>query len=306
MIEGHPRHLAADRVEATQNDRLRCVVDDQVDPGRVFEGSNVAALPTDDAPLHLVAGDCHHRQRGLGGLLGGNPLHRGYQDVARALFAFLFDDLFAIADLLRDLLIEFLFKVGEDRRPRFGPRHSRNPLELFDLLGESVIDAFSGPPDFQLFLRDPLFLSVEIFELAIDRFFFLLNPAFRTLELSTCVAYLLFQAQADAVGFLFGLEDHLLHLGLGVRQQLFPLRVGDEIPLRPRTGACSASTSASTVSRAGPAVASSTPLARNSWAISACPRPLVRRRTSAAAYSRSLRYPSPSARSSAASTAAST
>ena len=231
MIEGHPRHLAADRVEATQNDSLRCVVDDQVDPGRVFEGPNVAALSTDDAPLHLVAGDCHHRHRGLCGLFGGNPLHRGHQDVARALFAFLFDDLLAFADFLRDLLIEFLFKVGEDRRPRFGPRHSRNPLELFDLLGESVVDAFPGPPDFQLFLRDSLFLPVEIFELAIDRLFFLLNPAFRTLELSTCVAYLLFQAQADAVGFLFGLEDHLLHLGLGVRQQLFPLRVGDEVPL---------------------------------------------------------------------------
>jgi hypothetical protein len=59
----------------------------------------------------------------------------------------------------------------------------------------------------------------------------LLNSAFRTLELSTCVAYLLFQAQADAVGFLFGLEDHLLHLGLGIRQELFPFRIGDEIAL---------------------------------------------------------------------------
>src|SRR5438093_1113128 len=56
-------------------------------------------------------------------------------------------------------------------------------------------------------------------------------PAFRTLDLGTCVAYLLFQVHADAVGFLFGLEDHLLHLGLGIRQQLFPFRGGDEIAL---------------------------------------------------------------------------
>src|SRR5260370_42174140 len=114
MIQSHPRHLAADRVEATENDGLRRVVDDEVDAGGMLEGPNVAALSTDDAALHLVAGDRHHRYRGFGGLLGGNPLHRGHQDVASALIALLFDDLLALANLLRDLLVEFLFKVGED------------------------------------------------------------------------------------------------------------------------------------------------------------------------------------------------
>src|SRR5260370_9284445 len=57
MIQSHPRHLAADRVEATENDGLRRVVDDEVDAGRMLEGPNVAALSTDDAALHLVAGD---------------------------------------------------------------------------------------------------------------------------------------------------------------------------------------------------------------------------------------------------------
>src|ERR1700693_179984 len=231
MVESHPRHLAADRVEATQDDGLRRVVDDQVDAGRVLERPNVAPLTTDDATLHLVAGDGHHGNRGLRGLLGGNPLHRGHQDVAGALFALLFDDRLAIANLLRDLLVEFLFKVGEDCRPRFGPRHPRNSLELFHLLGEGIVDAFPGPPDLQLFGAHCLVLSVQVFKLAVDRLFLLLDPAFRTLDLRTCVAYLLLKAHADAVSFLFRFEDHLLHLGLGIRQHLFALRVGDKITL---------------------------------------------------------------------------
>ena len=76
-----------------------------------------------------------------------------------------------------------------------------------------------------------MLFAVEVFEFPIDRFFFLLDPAFRTLDLSSCVAYLLLQGHADAVGFLFRLEDHLLHLGLGIRKQLFPLRSGGEILL---------------------------------------------------------------------------
>src|SRR5881397_812112 len=64
-----------------------------------------------------------------------------------ALLALLFDDLLARANLLGDLLAEFFFKVGEDRRPRFDSRHPRNPLELFHLLGEGIVDALPGPPD---------------------------------------------------------------------------------------------------------------------------------------------------------------
>ena len=123
MVERHSCHLAADRVESAQDDGFGCVVDDQVDPGRVLERSNVAPFATDDAPLHLVTRDGHHRHRGLGGLLSRDPLHRGHQDIACPLFALLPDDLFPIADLLRDLLVEFFFKVAEDHGPRFSSCH---------------------------------------------------------------------------------------------------------------------------------------------------------------------------------------
>ncbi|MNC86696.1 hypothetical protein D3C83_23700 [compost metagenome] len=56
FFEREPRDFAPHRIEARHDDRIRCVVDDDVDARREFECANVAALASDDAPLHLVAG----------------------------------------------------------------------------------------------------------------------------------------------------------------------------------------------------------------------------------------------------------
>ena len=76
LLEREPADLAADRVEARQQHGLGRVVDDHVDAGDRFEGPDVAALAADDAALHLVAGQVHDADHGLGGLLAGHPLHR--------------------------------------------------------------------------------------------------------------------------------------------------------------------------------------------------------------------------------------
>src|SRR4029079_17757265 len=55
-----PGDLATNRVETTQDDRLRGVVDDQVDAGGLFEGADVATLPADDPALHLVGWQVDH------------------------------------------------------------------------------------------------------------------------------------------------------------------------------------------------------------------------------------------------------
>ena len=81
LQQGDPRHLAAHRVERGEHDRLRGVVDDQVDAGGLLQGADVAPLLADDAPLHLLVGDGHRRlgrlDRGLGGAaldgLGHDP-----------------------------------------------------------------------------------------------------------------------------------------------------------------------------------------------------------------------------------------
>ena len=80
--ESQARDLAAHRVEAADHDRVRSVIDDEVDAGRLLEGADVAALSADDAALHLIRGDGHDRHRGFGGVIHHDALDRRDDDVA--------------------------------------------------------------------------------------------------------------------------------------------------------------------------------------------------------------------------------
>src|SRR5207245_1784494 len=73
--------LAADGVEARDDDRLGGVVDDQVDAGELFEGADVPALAADDPPLHVVAGERYDRHAVLGRMFGGITLEGHGDDV---------------------------------------------------------------------------------------------------------------------------------------------------------------------------------------------------------------------------------
>ena len=54
LRDGQAGDLTAKPVEGGEHDRVRGVVDDEVDTGEMLEGADVAALPADDAPLHVV------------------------------------------------------------------------------------------------------------------------------------------------------------------------------------------------------------------------------------------------------------
>ena len=72
--QGDPGDLAADRVEAGQDDRLGGVVDDDVDAGGGFEGADVPPLAADDPPLHLLGRQRHRAHDVLGDVVRRVPL----------------------------------------------------------------------------------------------------------------------------------------------------------------------------------------------------------------------------------------
>ena len=74
LLEGDPGDLPTDRVEGRHRNRLGGVIDDEIDPGDGFEGADVATLPTDDAALHVVGREGHHRHGRFGDDLGGQAL----------------------------------------------------------------------------------------------------------------------------------------------------------------------------------------------------------------------------------------
>ena len=68
------RDLAAERIEAREDDRAGRVVDDQLDAGRGLERADVAPLAADDAALQIVARQIDDRDGRLDRVLGGAAL----------------------------------------------------------------------------------------------------------------------------------------------------------------------------------------------------------------------------------------
>ena len=74
LLEREPRDLAPEPVERRQDDRVRRVVDDEVDAGEVLERPDVATLPADDPPLHVVRGELDDADRRLRRVARGDAL----------------------------------------------------------------------------------------------------------------------------------------------------------------------------------------------------------------------------------------
>ncbi len=78
-LEGQARDLPAVGVIGGDEDRLRGVVHDEVDPGEALQGPDVPPLPADDSALHVVGRQVHDRDRGLHRVVRGEPLDGGGQ-----------------------------------------------------------------------------------------------------------------------------------------------------------------------------------------------------------------------------------
>ncbi len=112
-LQGQPADLAPHRVEAGQQDRLRRVVDDQVDPGDRLEGADVAALAADDPALHVIARQVQDGDHGLAGLLAGDALDGQRHDLAGALLAVLARVALDVPDRDRGLSLRLALDAGD-------------------------------------------------------------------------------------------------------------------------------------------------------------------------------------------------
>ena len=135
LRQREPCHLTTDRVEAADEHRLGRVVDDQVDPGGLLEGPDVAALAADDAALHLVRRDGHDRHGHLGGVVDHHALDGGHDDVARPLLGLVAGRALDGPGEANGVVLGFVPDLLEELR-LWPPRgHLADPLEGGDLLG---------------------------------------------------------------------------------------------------------------------------------------------------------------------------
>ena len=145
------------------------VVDDEVDAGQVLERADVAALPADDPPLHVVRGKLDERHRRLGGSARRDPLQSVGDEVARPALGLGLRLLLELAHTAGELVAHLLLRLGEDPLPRLARRHRRRSarapgggaiLELLHLLLQL--------PQVDLAVGDSLLAPRQLGQLPVD------------------------------------------------------------------------------------------------------------------------------------------
>ena len=129
-LQGEPRDLAAHRIEAREDHGLGRVVDDDVHAGDDLEGADVAALAPDDAALHVVAGQVHHRDRDLGDVVGGEALDGEPDDLARLALGVALRGLADLGHAAGGLGLGLVLDVGHEAGARLLGAHAGDALEL--------------------------------------------------------------------------------------------------------------------------------------------------------------------------------
>ena len=94
-----PRHFASDGMKAADHDDAGRVVNNDVHAGGLLEGPNVATLAADDSTLHVIMRDFNGGYGCTAGLIGGEALDGGGDDLSalfihrlRGLVQLLFDN----------------------------------------------------------------------------------------------------------------------------------------------------------------------------------------------------------------------
>ena len=223
-LERALRDLAADRVETGDDHRLGRVVDDEVDAGERLEGADVPSLAADDPALHVVARQRHDGDAVLGRVLGGVPLERHRDDVARSLVRPLPGLGLELAHLPVRQVAHLFLDPLEEERPRLvhgqrGDARQLGPLLLLDLDGLRPLCVHFGLP-----LAQPAVALFHLGDLLVELLVLLVEARLEALELGPALAVLRLGRLGDLESLVFGLEDDLLLLRARLRDEALGVR----------------------------------------------------------------------------------
>ena len=215
LFQGQTGDFPAHRVEAGHGDGLGGVINDEIHAGHGLQGADVAALPADDAALHLVVGQGHHRDGGFGHMVGGAALD-GQGDLLPGVGIGLF--LEAGLDLLELdglLMGDLVFQLVNEVALGFLGGKARDLLEQLKLLGLHPVQLLPVPVKLGELGRGQLFLALQVLGLAVQGLFLLVQAVFLALELAAAVLDLAVELGALPQDLLLGLHGGLALFALG-------------------------------------------------------------------------------------------
>ena len=132
-FEGQTRDLPTYPVEAREQHGARGVVDDEVDSGERLEGTDVAALASDDAAFELVRLELDDGHGGLHRVAGRHALHHRRQDAAGPPVRVMPGLLLNLADESRALVTQIVLELAHEDLLGLARAQPGHPFELAHL-----------------------------------------------------------------------------------------------------------------------------------------------------------------------------
>src|SRR5205823_5391177 len=155
-------------VEGREHDRMRGLVDDEVDAGQVLERADVATLAADDPPLHVVGWQLDDGDGRLRGVAGRDALERVGDEVACPPLRLGASLLLEHAHAAGELVARELLAALEQLSPRLLLRHPCDSLELGLLRVLGLLQLLLQPAQVRLAVGEPLVAARELDHLALD------------------------------------------------------------------------------------------------------------------------------------------
>ena len=204
LFQGQAGNLPADGVKAGQGDGFGRVIDDQVHAGERLQRADITALAADDAALHFVIGQGHHRNGGLAGVVGGAPLDGGGDDLAGAAVGFVLQLALDLLQLGHGIVLGLGLHLGDQLGLGFLHRQAGDLLQHFKLavfqrfqLGLLLVQGLQ-------LLAELFLLGFDAFGLALQSFFLLLDAALLLLDFGPALLAFPLVFTAGAENFFAG------------------------------------------------------------------------------------------------------
>ena len=218
LAQRHTCYLAAHGIVAADDDGFRRVVYDQVHAQRLFDGTDVAALAADNAPLHLVGRQIHAAHRELADMVAGEALDGHRDDGTRPAIGFLVCLGLHLADLARHVVAGALLDALEQHLARLLFIHGGHALQFgrpffFDggQPGLALVDLRLALVDFALaafdLLQAPLRRVQPVLQALLDLFQLRAAAGRLDIHLLAALHFLFFDGKLQLLGLGLGITD---------------------------------------------------------------------------------------------------
>ena len=214
LLQRQTGNLPPHRLKAGNGNGLGGVVNDQIHARQRFNGADVAALPANDAALHLVIGQGNHTDGHFGHLIGGAPLDGLGNNFPGLGVALLFHARLHFLDLHGRLVGYFGLHLVNKVLLRFVGGEAGDALQHLRVAALDRLNLLALPVYSRVLLGQRILFLLYGLHLTIQVFFLLLQPVF--LPLQVCAAGLLFLLILAAVfqNLFLGFQQGFLFLGL--------------------------------------------------------------------------------------------